>query len=108
MGAVSGIANLLPTSVVTGVARSQAAAVDFATSNVRGAPIEVYVAGGKALKAYPMGPVAGTAWNITMMSYAGTLNVGVHIDPAAVADPELLMRSLKEGYAELTNAGGQS
>ena len=111
MGAVSGVANLLPTSVVTGVARTQAAAVDFATSNVRGAPIEVYVAGGKALKAYPMGPVAGTAWNITMMSYAGTLNVGVHIDPAAVPDPELLMRSLKEGFAELIAAattGGAS
>ncbi|MGH2760445.1 MAG: wax ester/triacylglycerol synthase domain-containing protein, partial [Actinomycetota bacterium] len=68
MGAVSGIANLLPTSVVTGIARSQAASVDFATSNVRGAPIEVYVGGGKVLATYPMGPVAGTAWNITMMS----------------------------------------
>jgi WS/DGAT/MGAT family acyltransferase len=105
MGAVSGLANLLPTSVVTGVARSQAASIDFATSNVRGAPLEVYVAGAKALAAYPMGPVAGTAWNITMMSYAGTLNVGVHIDPAAVADPPLLMRCLKEGFAELVAAG---
>jgi diacylglycerol O-acyltransferase len=108
MGAVSGIANLLPTSVVTGVARSQAASVDFATSNVRGAPIEVYVAGAKAIAAYPMGPVAGTAWNITMMSYAGTLNIGVHIDPAAVTDPDLLMRSLREAFAELIAAGGQS
>jgi hypothetical protein len=108
MGAVSGLANLLPTSVVTGIARSQAAAVDFATSNVRGAPIEVYVAGGKALAAYPMGPVAGTAWNITLMSYGGTLNVGVHSDPAAVTDPDLLIRCLKEGFAELLAAGGQS
>ena len=76
--------------------------------HARGAPIEVYVAGAKALKAYPMGPVAGTAWNITMMSYAGMLNIGVHIDPAAVTDPELLMRSLKEGFTELLSAGGQS
>lgn len=108
MGAVSGIANLLPTSVVTGVARSQAAAIDFATSNVRGAPVDVYVAGGKALAAYPMGPVAGTAWNITMMSYAGMLNMGVHVDPAAVTDPDQLIRSLKAGYTELLSAGGQS
>jgi diacylglycerol O-acyltransferase / wax synthase len=107
MGAVSGLANLLPTSVVTGIARSQAGAVDFATSNVRGAPIEVYVAGGKVLATYPMGPVAGTAWNITMMSYAGSLFMGVHVDPTAVEDTELLMRSLREGFAELIAAGGQ-
>src|SRR5205823_14444773 len=60
--------------------RSQAATVDFATSNVRGAPIAVYVGGGKALSCYPMGPVAGTAWNITVMSYAGQLQMGVHIE----------------------------
>jgi WS/DGAT/MGAT family acyltransferase len=106
MGAVSGIANLLPTSVVTGIARSQAASVDFATSNVRGAPLEVYVAGGKALAVYPMGPVAGTAWNITMMSYAGTLHMGVHSDPAAVTDTDLLTRSLRDAFRELLAAGG--
>ena len=106
MGAVSGIANLLPTSVVTGIARSQAASIDFATSNVRGAPIEVYVGGGKVLATYPMGPVAGTAWNITMMSYAGTLFMGVHSDPAAVADTDLLTRSLRDGYRQLLAAGG--
>ena len=106
MGAVSGIANLLPTSVVTGIARGQAGAVDFATSNVRGAPIDVYVAGGKVLATYPMGPVAGTAWNITMMSYAGTLFMGVQSDPAAVEDTDLLTRSLRDAYRELISAGG--
>jgi WS/DGAT/MGAT family acyltransferase len=107
MGAVSGLANLLPTSVVTGIARQQAATVDFATSNVRGAPIEVYVAGAKCLDCYPMGPVAGTAWNITMMSYAGKLQIGVNMDPVAVPDTDLLIRCLIEGYAELVAAGGQ-
>ena len=51
-----------------------------------------------------MGPVAGTAWNITMMSYAGTLFMGVHVDPAAVEDTDLLMRSLRDGFAELLAA----
>ena len=35
MSRIAGVANLLPTSVVTHVARAQAAKVDFATSNVR-------------------------------------------------------------------------
>jgi diacylglycerol O-acyltransferase len=106
MGALSGLANLLPTSVVTGIGRSQAGRIDFATSNVRGAPFHVYVAGAKAIAFYPMGPVAGTAWNITMMSYAGTLFMGVQTDPAAITDLDLLIRSIKEGYRELFAAAG--
>jgi WS/DGAT/MGAT family acyltransferase len=106
MGALSGLANLLPTSVVTGIGRSQAAKLDFATSNVRGAPFHVSVGRAKAEKFYPMGPVAGTAWNITMMSYAGTLFMGVHTDPAAVSDLDLLIRSIEDGYRELFAAAG--
>ena len=106
MGAVSGLANLLPTSFVTGIARSQAASVDFATSNVRAAPFELYIAGAKVLAPYPMGPVAGTAWNITMLSYAGALYMGVHVDPAAVEQPDLLMRCLRDGFREVLEAGG--
>ncbi len=106
MGAISGLANLLPTSVVTGIGRQQAGRIDFATSNVRGAPFHVYVAGAKAEKFYPMGPVAGTGWNITMMSYAGTLFMGVQTDPASVTDLDLLMRSIREGYRELFAAAG--
>jgi hypothetical protein len=41
-----------------------------------------------------------------MMSYAGTLFMGVHVDPAAVTDTGLLMRSLREGFAELIAAAG--
>ena len=74
---VAGVANLLPTSFVTRFARAQARGIDFATSNLRAAPFPFYVAGAKILANYPIGPVAGTAWNITVMSYAGSIDVGV-------------------------------
>lgn len=106
MGAVAGITNLLPTSVVTGVARDQAAAIDFATSNVRAAPIDLYMSGAKVLAPYPVGPVAGTAWNITMLSYAGRLFMGVHIDPEAVDDPDLLRRCLEDAFRDLVERAG--
>jgi hypothetical protein len=106
LGGVAGVANLLPTSVTTKIARAQAAAVDFATSNVRAAPFEVYVGGAKLLASYPVGPVAGTAWNVTMLSYAGRLHLGVHLDPSAVTDVPLLLRSLVEAYDELFEAAG--
>ena len=49
MGALSGVANLLPTSVVTSVARAAAGKIDFATSNLRGAPFTLYVSGARVL-----------------------------------------------------------
>jgi diacylglycerol O-acyltransferase len=108
IAAVAGIANLLPTSVMARVARSQAGKIDFATSNVRAAPFELYMSGAKVLAPYPIGPVAGTAWNVTLMSYNDTLYLGVHLDPVAVAEPDLLRRCLEEGLEELLVAGGGS
>jgi diacylglycerol O-acyltransferase len=107
MGSVAGLANLLPTSLITGVARSQTANMDFATSNMRGAPIPTYVSGARILWTGTLGPVAGTAFNITAMSYDGSFDMGLHVDPAAVADGDDLRRCIEGGFEELLVAGGQ-
>ena len=44
---LAGLANLLPTSLVTSVARSQAAKMDFATSNLRSAKRRFYMSGAR-------------------------------------------------------------
>jgi diacylglycerol O-acyltransferase / wax synthase len=106
LGGLASIANLLPTSLVTGMARAQAARVDFATSNFRAAPFEVYVAGAKIRENYTIGPVAGTAFNVTTMSYNDTLFLGVNIDPVAVADPDALRQCLEAAFADLLRVGG--
>jgi len=85
--ALSGVVNLLPTSVVTQTVRGQAAKIDFATSNLRGAAIPLYVSGALVLHNIPMGPVAGTAANITILSYNGLLDMGLFIDPVAITEP---------------------
>ena len=108
MGAVAGVANFLPTSVMARIARAQAGQVDFATSNVRAAPFELYMSGAKVLAPYPIGPLAGTSWNITLMSYNDTLYMGVHVDPVAVSEPDLLRQCLEESFEELILAGGAS
>jgi WS/DGAT/MGAT family acyltransferase len=106
MSNLAGVANLLPTSVVTRVARSQAAKMDFATSNLRAAPFPMYISGSEVLENVVMGPVAGTAFNITTISYNGSLDMGVFIDPAAVDDPSSLRRCLEVAYRRLLEAGG--
>jgi diacylglycerol O-acyltransferase len=101
----AGVANVLPTSVLVRFARQQTETVDFATSNVRGAPFDLYVGGAKIVANYPMGPTGGTAFNLTLLSSGGSLDMGLNIDVAAVEDPELLRTSLEDSYAELLAAG---
>ena len=94
----------LPTSVITRLARQQSQTVDFATSNVKGSPVPVYVAGAKMLATYPIGPLAGVAFNLTLLSYDGHLDMAMHIDPAAVEHPDLLQMRLVAAFKELVKA----
>ena len=102
---LAGVANLLPTSLVTSVARSQAAGMDFATSNVRGAKSQLYISGAAVTGNYPFGPLAGTAFNLTTMSYHGSLDMGLFVDPVAVEDPTNLRDHLNAAYDELITLG---
>jgi WS/DGAT/MGAT family acyltransferase len=102
---LAGLANLLPTSVAVRLARQQVETVDFATSNVRGAPFPLFIAGARILANYPVGPTGGTAWNLTLMSYDGHLDMGLNTDLGAVADPELLRDSIAAEFASLIAAG---
>ena len=100
---IATVSTLLPTSVITRLARAQSETVDFATSNVRGAGVPLYMAGAKLLENYPVGPLGGVAFNLTLMSYLGSMDVGINIDEAAVESPSLLRDSLVESFAELAS-----
>jgi diacylglycerol O-acyltransferase len=104
-GALAGVMNNLPTSMLTRVARQQAETVDFAASNVRAADFDLYVAGALIEANHPMGPTAGTAFNATVMSYKNRFDVGLNIDTAAVDDPELLRRCIEDSFTELIKTG---
>ncbi len=107
MSSLAGAANLLPGSLVSAVARKQAAGVDFATSNFRGAPVQVFISGGKLVQNIPIGPVAGTAFNLTLMSYDNSLDLGITIDPVAVEDPAGLRLCIERAYEDLTQEATQ-
>jgi len=104
MDSVATIVGTLPTSLITRLGRQATQSIDFATSNVRGAPAPVYIAGSQMLANYPIGPLVGVAYNLTMLSYSGSLDIGVNIDTAAVTEPELLRESLEKAFADLTAA----
>lgn len=101
MTAMSGVANLLPISTVTQTARSAASRIDFSTSNLRGAPFELYCSGAKVLATIPMGPVAGTGANITALSLDGQLDIGIFADPAAITEPEAFRDAVEASFADM-------
>jgi hypothetical protein len=98
---LAAVAAALPTSLVTRLARQQSQTIDFATSNVRGAPVPLYIAGAQLVNIYPIGPLAGVAFNLTLMSYLGSLDMGLNIDAAAVAEPARLATLLEQSFRDL-------
>jgi WS/DGAT/MGAT family acyltransferase len=103
LDAMATLASTLPTSVITRLARQQAQTVDFATSNVKGSPVPVYICGAQLVEVYPIGPLLGVAFNLTLMSYLGSLDMALHIDTAAVTEPELLSACLRGSFRSLAN-----
>ncbi len=101
MNLVAGLATMLPDSVLTKAARARAARQDWATSNLRGAPIPIYAAGAHITHMYPVGPLGGTAFNLTAMSYSGNLHFSAFMDPRAVDDPGSMRDHLVAAYDEL-------
>lgn len=104
MTGLSGIANLLPTSVLTATARAAASRIDFATSNLRGAPFPVYVSGAEVQAIIAMGPVAGTGANITALSVNGSFDIGIFVDPAAITEPAEFRQHIEDSFADLLAA----
>ena len=104
VGAAASLATSLPTGLITRIARLQSQTIDFATSNVKGTPIPVYVAGAEIVANYPVGPLGGVAFNLTLLSHVGSLDMGLNIDAGAVSEPELLRESLHRAFDDLVIA----
>jgi WS/DGAT/MGAT family acyltransferase len=101
---LAAITTAMPTSLITRLARQQAHTVDFATSNVKGSPVPVYVSGAQLLEIYPIGTLGGVAFNLTLMSYLGSLDMALNIDSAAVESPALLVDCLDRSLKALIKA----
>ena len=89
---VSALTSVLPTEVSWQIAHA-----NVIVSSVRGSPFPLYMAGARTTAMYPMSIITtGGALNITCMSYADQIDVGMTIEPRLVADPW----SLVDGMAD--------
>ena len=102
---LAGLVSGLPTSVLVALTRSQARTIDFITSNLRGSPVPLYLAGRRILASYPFGPRTGSAVNVTLMSLVDEMHLGINLDPAAITDVALLIDCLDESFGALLDLG---
>jgi len=71
-------------------------------SNVPGPPVPLYLAGARVTHYYPISIVThGLALNITVQTYAGSLEVGILSCPDALPQPQTLARQLAAALDEL-------
>jgi WS/DGAT/MGAT family acyltransferase len=95
--AIAGALNLLPPGTVGGMLKH----VDFVASDVPGFQFPVFLAGARMTGYFAFGPTIGTAFNVTLLSYDGTCHVGLTLDRDAIADTDVFVRCLQEGFDEV-------
>ena len=76
-------------------------AIDVVTTNVPGAPFDLFAEGARLQANFGYGPLSGAACNVTLLSYIDELHLGISTDPAAVSDPEVFVACLQEGIEEI-------
>lgn len=101
IGTASHLATFVPSPLAAHATLEQARKLDFATSNLPGPPVPLWFAGAPIETMFPLGPVAGTAFNITMLSFVDEAAFGLHFDPLAVTDAALLASELRSALARL-------
>jgi WS/DGAT/MGAT family acyltransferase len=75
---------------------------NVAISNVPGPPVPLYLAGAKLRHYFPVSIVThGLAFNITVQSYAGSLEFGLTACKDVVARPEIVARAMARALNEL-------
>jgi diacylglycerol O-acyltransferase len=78
--------------------------VDLVASNVPGAPIELFTAGSRVQQMFALGPMAGSAVNLTLLSYLDEVHIGINLDPAAVTEPERFVDCYRAGWDDVLAA----
>lgn len=89
--------NLLPRAYLGSVFKR----IELLASDVPGIPRPVWLAGAQITGYYAFGPTIGSSVNATLMSYAGTCNIGVNIDVDAVDDPDSMLECIREEIDEI-------
>ena len=75
---------------------------NLVVSNFPGPTVPLYLAGARLLTWWPLSIVEhGLGLNVTVQSYAGSLEFGVVAARSALRDPDMFVGAMREAFAEL-------
>ncbi len=100
---IATVLDQLPTSVLTQVFSGMLTCLDFAATNVPGAPVPLYIAGSRVDGMEAFAPPSGSAVNFALLSYQDMATVALNIDPAAIPDPKVLLECTRQGFDAVIN-----
>jgi WS/DGAT/MGAT family acyltransferase len=104
VGALLRAADLLPAPVTRAVAQGMhhQPFVNLVVTNVPGPPCPLYLMGAELLDACPVVPLAANLpVGVAILSYNGSLDIGITADADACPDVEVLAQGIAEGFAAL-------
>lgn len=105
IGSVAPMLALLPDAVLQAMSGSLIAS-DVQASNVPIYPGDTFIAGAKVLRQFGLGPLPGVAMMVVLISRGGFATVTTRYDRAAIADPDLWARCLRQGFDEVLALAG--
>ncbi|MGI9124408.1 MAG: wax ester/triacylglycerol synthase family O-acyltransferase [Mycobacterium sp.] len=105
IGAVAPVLTLLPDAALEAMSGSVIAS-DVQASNVPVYPGDTFIAGAKVLRQFGVGPLPGVAMMVVLISRGGFATVTTRYDRAAIAEPELWARCLRQGFDEVLALAG--
>jgi hypothetical protein len=110
------VTDTLPSALLAAAARTWTAAgidssmrpvFNLIVSNVPGPPVDLYLAGARIESVYPMGPLLfGSGLNVTVVSNADRLDVGLLTCPDLVPDGWEIAAQVPAALDELAAAHG--
>jgi diacylglycerol O-acyltransferase len=93
---------LMPGSLFAWLAPIAFGRVNLVCTNIPGIDERRYMAGAEITAIYPFAsPVEGTPLVVALLSYAGTMHVGIDTDPDAIPDPRPLSAAFHAALDEL-------
>ncbi len=93
--------------MIASSAATMVAPASAVVSNVPGAPVPLYLAGGRMEATYPVSIIMpGLGLNITALSYVDRMDFGFTVDPELVPDPWFMAEGIPLALDELKQAAG--
>jgi WS/DGAT/MGAT family acyltransferase len=103
---VASVIRHLPNRLLIPAVRAQVGSVDFVATTLPGLRGEHHLCGAVVESSFPFGPRLGSLMNVTGFGVGDRLDIGIGLDPTAIAEPDVLLECVQEAFQSFAGANG--